>query len=166
MTRPLGRLHHVAMTVPNLDAAEAFYRDALGLAEISRKSWSGDARMDAILGVPSSAGRALVLSDGFVRFEFFEFTAPQADEECVPKLATRLGWMHVCLSVDDIAAVCATLHQQGMRFWMDPSRGPTGNLAVYGHDPFGNLIELTQFATRADQDPHARSESSEPPPLG
>jgi catechol 2,3-dioxygenase-like lactoylglutathione lyase family enzyme len=145
MMRPLGRLHHVAMTVPDLDAAATFYRDTLGLAEIRRKSWNDDARMDAILGVPDSAGRVMFLSDGVMGFEFFEFTAPEAGERAAPTSATQPGWMHVCLRVDDLAAVYASLREKGMSFWTEPSLGPTGNIAVYGRDPFGNLIELTQF---------------------
>jgi len=146
MTYSLGRLHHVAMTVPDLDLAAAFYRDALGLAEVRRKSWSKDARMDAILGVSDSAGRIMFLSDGVMGFEFFEFSAPAGSGERLPRPATQLGWMHVCLRVDDIAAVWAKLREKGMSFWTEPSLGPTGNIAVYGRDPFGNLIELTQFA--------------------
>lgn len=149
MTRPLGYLHHVAMTVPDLDLAAAFYRDALGLDEVRRKSWSEDARMDAILGVPGSAGRVMFLSDGVMGFEFFEFSAPEGRSEASPASATQLGWMHVCLRVDDIAAVCDKLREKGMSFWTEPSLGPTGNIAVYGRDPFGNLIELTQFAKDA-----------------
>lgn len=145
-TTQLGSITHVALTVHSLDIAEAFYKGAVGMKEVYRKSWRGDVRMDGILGVPGSAGRILLLTDGAMGIEFFEFSCPQVAVES-PREAYRPGWMHICLSVGDIAAAHERLLAAGMKFNCVPSRGPTGNWATYGRDPFGNLVELVQYAS-------------------
>ena len=145
MAHQTGSIHHVGLTVPNLDVAEAFYKEALGLCEVYRKSWGpGDARMDAILDTPESSGRILFLSDGRTGLELFEFIAPSPDSRFEPH-ATQLGWMHIALEVQDIGRAYDKLSALGMSFKNPPSVGATGNAATYGRDPFGNLIEIVQF---------------------
>jgi catechol 2,3-dioxygenase-like lactoylglutathione lyase family enzyme len=135
---------HVAITVPDLDLAEAFYIEGIGFKEIYRKSWANNTRMDNILGVPNSSGRILFLSDGNMGLELFEFTTPEIETSPTPPPATRYGWMHIAFKVKDIFSVCLRLKGFGFVLNVEPTKGPTGNWATYGRDPFGNLIELIQ----------------------
>ena len=146
MTSQLGSITHVALTVHSLDIAEAFYKDAVGMKELYRKSWRDDVRMDGILGVPESAGHILFLTDGAMGIEFFEFSSPKVPEEAARE-PYRPGWMHICLRVGDIVAAYERLSAAGMKFNCVPSKGATGNWATYGRDPFGNLVELVQYAS-------------------
>ena len=149
MAEPEGTIHHVGLTVTDLNLAERFYKDGLGLSEVYRKSWGPeDGRMDAILETAGSSGRILFLTDGRMGVELFEFTTP-CRTFSEPQYATQLGWMHIALEVQDIDAACARLAASGMSFKHPPSIGESGNAATYGRDPFGNLIEIVQYgATR------------------
>ncbi|MEI4486673.1 VOC family protein [Frigidibacter sp. MR17.14] len=139
------RFDHVAISVPDINAAEAFYAGALGLAEKSRKTWAaGDARMDAILGLTNSAGKKLLLTDGRVDLEIWEFTAPLEAVEARARRVSEHGITHFGLQVRDIATTIKRLSSAGFTLHTEPTLGPTGNWATYGRDPFGNVIELVQ----------------------
>lgn len=142
---PTFRFDHVAISVPDIAAAEHFYAGVLGMRERSRKSWEpGDLRMDAILGLKDSAGHKLLLTDGRFDLEIWEFTQPFEALQDPNKPVSARGITHFGIQVRDIAGTCERLVDAGMVLHTPPSLGPTGNLATYGRDPFGNVIELVQ----------------------
>ncbi len=51
------------------------------------------------------------------------------------------GWNRFVLAVDDLAALVATLKQQGVSFRNDIVKGPGGQ-QILCEDPSGNVIEL------------------------
>ena len=55
------------------------------------------------------------------------------------------GWNRFVLPVDDLAALVATLKQQGMNFRNDIVKGPGGQ-QILCEDPSGNVVELFQAA--------------------
>ena len=55
------------------------------------------------------------------------------------------GWNRFVLEVGDLAALVATLKQQGVRFRNDVVSGPGGR-QILCEDPSGNVIELFQPA--------------------
>jgi glyoxylase I family protein len=138
------RLDHVALSVPDLDAAIGFYSGVLGLVVERRKTWCDDPRMDAILDLPGSAGRQAVLSDGHFSIELWEFTSPSEQAQDPDRPASRPGISHLAVVVRNIAEMHSRLSTAGARFHTPPLTGPTGTIATYARDPFGNIVELVQ----------------------
>ncbi len=150
MRQVIRGLHHVGISVPNLDVARAFYVGLLGLKEVKYGRWSkGDQRMDAILGLVNSAGEKLLLESPNLRLEFWRFEHPPAATQSPDRPVCDHGITHLCLEVQDLLALHAVLVAAGVKFLSEPSVGPTGSVAVYGRDPFGNAIEFFQASSNS-----------------
>jgi methylmalonyl-CoA/ethylmalonyl-CoA epimerase len=94
------RIDHLAVAVPDLDAALAFYRDALGL-ELQR-----------VEDVPREGVRVAFLPIGEGHIELVQ---PTRDDTGIVKWMAKhgAGMHHVCIAVPDIEAVLARLAAHG-----------------------------------------------------
>jgi catechol 2,3-dioxygenase-like lactoylglutathione lyase family enzyme len=107
------RFDHVGITVPDLDAAAAFFR-GLGFEEEGRASMAGEF-VDTVIGIPDSRSRIVTRrlpGDGF-RVELSCFDWPHHEPGSPNALANELGLRNVCFEVDDIDAVLEWLAGQG-----------------------------------------------------
>ena len=132
----IGRLNHVAIAVPDLDAAAAQYRDTLG----------------AVVGAPQAE------PDHGVTVIFIEL--PNTKIELLHPLGEGSpiagflaknpggGIHHVCYEVDDILAARNRLKEQGARVLGsgEPKIGAHGKPVLFLHpkDFCGTLVELEQ----------------------
>ncbi|MCY3880125.1 MAG: methylmalonyl-CoA epimerase [Rhodobacteraceae bacterium] len=131
----IGRLNHVAIAVPDLDAAASCYRDGLG------------AKVSAPEDFPEF-GVTVV----FVELENtkVELLAPLGDSSPIAGFLQRRGGglHHLCYEVADIETARAQLLKQGFRILGDgPARpGAHGKPVLFLHpDGFdGTLIELEE----------------------
>ncbi len=135
----IGRLNHVAIAVPDLEAAATLYRDTLG----------------AIVSAP------VPLPDHGVTTVFVEL--PNSKVELIHPLGEaspiaaflernpRGGIHHVCYEVPDIRAAIHVMQARGMTVIGDgePSTGAHGLPVVFLHpkDFCGTLIELEEVAS-------------------
>lgn len=131
----MGRVHHVAVVVRDLDAALGFYRDILGLP------------LELVLPVPDDRVRIGFLPVGESKIELVE---PTDDTSGVARfLAARgEGFHHVCLEVPDIAAALDLLSAQGVEL-IDraPRPGADGPVAfIHPRSAHGVLVELVEAA--------------------
>jgi methylmalonyl-CoA/ethylmalonyl-CoA epimerase len=133
----IGRLNHVAIAVPDLAAASALYRDALG------------ARVSGPLAVP---GHGVTVA--FVELENtkIELIEPLGEHSPIGKfLAEKPGGAihHLCFEVADIFASREQLKQAGARVLGDgrPKIGAHGKPVLFlsPKDFAGTLIELEQI---------------------
>ena len=129
-------LDHIGVAVQNIDAALAFYRDALGL------------HVEAPEDVLSQHVRAHFIPVGSAAIELLEATAPQS---AIARYVERRGpgIHHVTLRVDDIAAALAHLKARGVRLVDEsPRPGADGALVAFVHpaSAHGVLVELKQPA--------------------
>jgi glyoxylase I family protein len=133
-------LHHVAVGVPDLDAGLAFYVDGLGAELLWRSVMDGN-RPDAdrVIGIDGVTADVAMLRLGAVNVELWAYRSPAPEDFRSP--ANGLGYPHIALSVTDIEAEHARLAEAGMTF-VGPPVVVGFAKAVYGRDPFGNLIEL------------------------
>ena len=127
-------LDHIGIAVSNLEAALAFYRDALGLD------------IDAPEEVASQRVRAHVIPAGAAALELLEATA---DDSPIAKYVAKRGpgLHHITLRVDDIAAALAQLKARGVRLIDEaPRPGAHGSLVAFIHpaSAHGVLVELKQ----------------------
>ena len=127
-------IDHIGIAVGELDAALAFFRDALGL------------ELDAPEEVPSQRVRAHFLQAGEAAIELVE---PTADDSPIAKFVSKRGpgIHHVALRVDDIVAALAELKAKGIRLIDDtPRPGAHHSLVAFIHpaSTHGVLVELKQ----------------------
>jgi methylmalonyl-CoA/ethylmalonyl-CoA epimerase len=131
----LGRIHHVAVVVRDLDEALGFYRDTLGLP------------LELVLPVPTDRVRIGFLPVGESRIELVE---PTDDTTGVARfLASRgEGFHHVCFEVPDLATALDTLARQGVELIdREPRAGADGPVAfIHPRSAHGVLVELVEAA--------------------
>ena len=132
----IGRLNHVAIVVPDLEAASASYKGTLG-AEIS-----------APLDLPSHGVRTIFVELLNTKIELLH---PLGEDSPIAKFLEKNpggGMHHICYEVDDIYAARDKLECDGMRVLGDgePSNGAHDKPVLFLHpkDFSGTLIELEQ----------------------
>lgn len=133
-------LDHIAIAVPDLDAAVATFCTDLGL------------HLDHREDVPSAKTRTA----------FVPVSGPTAIELVTPlngegAIATSLekrgpGLHHLCFRTDDIEGDMARLREKGWRFTTDaPTAGAHGTRVAFIHprSSGGVLLELAEYPTEA-----------------
>lgn len=129
----LGRVHHVAVVVRDLEAALGFYRDMLGL------------ELETVLPIPSDGVTIAFLPVGATKIELVEPTDPTTG--VARFLETRgEGFHHVCFEVPDIDAALTRLAIDGVQL-IDTSarKGAEGPVAfLHPRSCHGVLVELIE----------------------
>jgi methylmalonyl-CoA/ethylmalonyl-CoA epimerase len=132
----LGRLNHVAIAVPDLEAASAVYRDVLG-ASVSPPQ-----------PLLEHGVTVVFIDTGNSKIELLE---PLGDASPIAAFLARNpsgGMHHVCYEVDDILAARERLTAAGARVLGDgePKSGAHGKPVLFLHprDFMGTLVELEQ----------------------
>jgi len=132
----IGRLNHVAIAVPDLDAAAAQYRDILG-ATISEPQPEPDHGVTVIfVELPNTK---------------IELLHPLGEGSPIAAFLAKNpsgGMHHICYEVDDIRAARDRLKDGGARVLGDgePKIGAHGKPVLFLHpkDFNGTLVELEQ----------------------
>jgi len=138
------RLHHMGMTVSDLDRSVAFYGDVFGLP------------LDGEFAVPAefalqvsrvnAACRGAFLKVGDAVLELLEYR--DADGRPYELGNGDVGAAHPCFEVEDLDAAYARLQALGADCFTEPLPIDEGDLAgyrwLYFKDPDGIVVELFQ----------------------
>lgn len=148
-------VHHVALSVPDMDVARRFYIDLLGAQEISSSSWEpGNDFVEDIIGLRDCKGSQLLLRLKNTYVELFEFSQPRAAPQDPDEPVNRFGYTHFGIEVDDIHAIYERMLAAGIRFHCAPKHvgdaverdgKRIGFWSTYGRDFFGNVFELMEI---------------------
>ncbi len=132
----IGRLNHVAIAVPDLEAGARPYRGALG------------AFVSAPQALPDHGVTVVFVELPNTRIELLE---PLGDESPIAGFLKKNpagGMHHICYEVDDILAARDVLKNSGARVLGsgEPAIGAHGKLVLFLHpkDFCGTLIEIEQ----------------------
>ncbi|MCF6231523.1 MAG: methylmalonyl-CoA epimerase [Rhodobacteraceae bacterium] len=132
----IGRLNHVAIAVPDLDAAAAQYRATLGAKVGPPKDEPAHGVTVVFIDLPNTK---------------IELLYPLGDNSPITAFLAKNpsgGMHHICYEVDDIIAARDHLLSQGARVLGggDPKIGAHGKPVLFLHpkDFQGCLIELEQ----------------------
>ncbi|MBL8700480.1 MAG: methylmalonyl-CoA epimerase [Alphaproteobacteria bacterium] len=132
----IGRLNHVAIVVPDLEAAARTYRDTLG------------ARVSAPVDLPAHGVTTVFVELDNTKIELLH---PLGATSPIAKFLAEHpagGMHHVCYEVDDILAARDRLRASGARVLGDgePKTGAHGKPVLFLHpkDFLGTLVELEQ----------------------
>lgn len=156
-----GVMHvdHVALTVPDLDAAVHFYGEVLGAIELYRM---GPFDAEALPAMPDGtdwtaahlniAGARLnfvMMALGTnLMLELFRYERPYDARQTSPRNCD-IGASHIALKVENLDDALAFLRERGVKVMAGPiviDSGPCAGLRVnYFLDPFGNQLELVEY---------------------
>jgi len=131
----LGRLNHVAIAVPDLEAATAMYRDVLG------------ASVSAPQGLPEHGVTTVFVNLDNTKLELLHPLGDASPIAGFLKKNTAGGIHHICIEVDDIEAAVTQLREKGIRCLSEKTRiGAHGKPVMFLHpkDCNGVLVELEQ----------------------
>jgi len=146
-------IHHVGITVRDLDVSVAFYHDLLGLPfAIAPTPWFEGPNLARGLGVESPASLRVALFEigrGATWLEILEYRSPRSHSDRALD-QNDIGAGHVAIHVDDIEATFLNLQARGIVFNSTPAFVDDGPLAgwrwVYFRDPDGHMLELVEVA--------------------
>lgn len=149
-------IHHIGITVPDLDAAIEFYNGVLGLEFVNEPSpVFDDPGLGPAVGVPGGALRQVSLGLGDAVVELLEYTEPPAPNER-PLPQNGVGAQHLAFLVEDAEAKKRELEAHGVEFLSEVNVVDEGVLAgwrwVYFRDPFGIVLELVEVAYTEPQE--------------
>ena len=132
----IGRLNHVAIAVPDLEAATALYRDTLGAAVSQPQAEPAHGVTVVFVELPNTK---------------VELLAPLGEGSPIAAFLAKNpsgGIHHVCYEVDDILAARDRLKASGARVLGDgePKIGAHGKPVLFLHpkDFTGTLVALEQ----------------------
>jgi methylmalonyl-CoA/ethylmalonyl-CoA epimerase len=132
----IGRLNHVAIAVPDLEAASAMYRDTLGATVGAPQDEPDHGVTVVFIELPNTK---------------IELLYPLGENSPITGFLAKNpsgGIHHVCYEVDDILAARDKLSESGARVLGDgtPKIGAHGKPVLFLHpkDFTGTLVELEQ----------------------
>ncbi len=131
----LGRLNHVGVATPSIDASIAMYRDLLGADAIGEP-----------FDLPAQGVKVCFIDAPNTQIELIE---PYDVSSPIAGFLAKNpagGQHHLCFEVADIHAAIADLTAKGARVLGSPRIGAHGTLIVFVHprDMGGVLIELME----------------------
>jgi methylmalonyl-CoA/ethylmalonyl-CoA epimerase len=136
----IEKLNHVAVVVADIDAALAFWRDALGL------------ELSGVKNMPEQKSKIAFLPLGGSEIELVQPTDP--DSGIAKYLAKRgPGMHHLCLEVRDLDGTLRRLKEKGIRLTSEaPMTGADGRRMIFVHPESagGVLVELYESGEFAE----------------
>lgn len=173
-TKPSGlpgfsHVEHIGLTVPDLNAAVAFYTEVMGGAELYRLGPFDAAQMphsadgrdwtESYLNVAGAQFTIAMLQFGpGMMLELIEYDKPDT-RRTVPPVNADVGAHHITLRVENIDRAISYLRSKGVSLMDGPvivDSGPVAGLKwIYFLDPWGNTMELYEhgdlpFEKKAD----------------
>lgn len=149
----IAGVNHIGLTVPDIDEAEAFFRDVLGCQTATSFGPFRDDEgtfMQDLLDVDPRAviNRITLMRCGFgSNIELFDYDAP--GQATVRPRNSDIGGHHIAFYVEDIAAVADDLKARGIRTLLGPlpvDQGPAaGQTILYFYAPWGLQLEAISY---------------------
>jgi len=132
----IGKLNHVAIAVPDAEAAGKIYKDTLGATVTGKVAQPDHGVWTVFVELPNTK---------------IELIEPLGDNSPIAAFLAKNpkgGMHHVCYEVEDIHAACAQMKKMGATITGtgEPRIGAHGKPVVFMHpkDFSGTLIELEQ----------------------
>lgn len=146
MAFKLGRMNHIGVVTPDMDASIAFYRDVMGATDITEPMvMESQLLRVCFVNTPGENGTA------GTQVELLEPTSPESP---VAKwlLKNPLGGQHhICFEVPDIYEAKAWFESLGKQVLGEPRIGAHGTLIFFVHprDMGGQLTEIMESPKEA-----------------
>lgn len=130
--------HHVAVRVPDFEAAKRWYVEKLDFRVIHEWPYA-DQKLAYVGPATDDAFYVELLGDGEPK------PIPKPVYTDLGDSLRLAGYHHFCLNVADMDASVAEMRRRGVTIVTEPFELPViGRRLAFIADPFGNLIELAQ----------------------
>lgn len=136
-------IHHVAIGVDDIEKAIDFYSGALGFEVVQQSTMDRRPQVDAAIGLQDVQAKMAMLKAPNAFIELWEYSNPAPKD--LRSRPCDLGYPHMALQVTDIEAEYSRLESKGMTFVGEVVHFGEMSSAIYGRDPFGNVIELYEI---------------------
>ena len=136
----LGRLNHVGIATPSIDASIAHYRDVLGATVISEP-----------FDLPAQGVRVCFVDAPNAQIELIEPLGEASPIRAFLEKNPLGGQHHLCFEVPDIHEAKAWFEAKGARVLGEPRIGAHGTLIFFVHpkDMGGVLTEIMESPRQA-----------------
>jgi glyoxylase I family protein len=140
--------HHPGLVVPDLEAAQRFYHEALGFEYIREYGWdeSDSETAEQVIDVAGSTTRCVLMKCGNCFLELFQYLTPAPQGDPMQRRACDYGIAHLAFQVLDIDTVFDRFVATGGVVHNRPVKSGEA-WSTYARDPFGNMIELMQLGS-------------------
>jgi catechol 2,3-dioxygenase-like lactoylglutathione lyase family enzyme len=145
-------MHHIGITVPDIEEGIAFFKKIFGAIEVFRTGAFNvdDGFMSGKLGAaPHSRIKDLVFlrCGNGTSVELFEYDGE--DKKAAQKRSSEVGGSHICFEVEDVVASADRLKSLGVEMLDGPNLVDSGPLEgfhwVYFRAPWGQILEIASF---------------------
>jgi glyoxylase I family protein len=140
------QLHHINLTAPDPAPMAAFYRDVLGLDDITA-TWGAENRIEAQYGSPIA-----FVEDASARQLHLSTAAPDLLFTTGREINMVGPAGHIAFRVDDIDELKRRLDAAGVPYADYGEWAIRGWHQVFVHDPMGNVLEFHQVVGDAIDD--------------
>ncbi len=137
----MSSLSHVGITVSDIEASIRFYRDVVGMEELSRSRDAGGDWFDKLTENKGARFQVAHLGLGGFTLQLVEYQSAGGDRLALAH--NQIGNPHVCITVDDVEGKYAELEGSGVRR-LPFTHHPTGTRSFYVLDPDGVMVEFLQ----------------------
>ncbi|MBB3565038.1 catechol 2,3-dioxygenase-like lactoylglutathione lyase family enzyme [Rhizobium sp. BK512] len=158
MTNKVRGMHHIGITVPDIEEGISFFKAVFGAVEVFRTG-PFDVDQDFMENKLGAARHSKIRDLVFLRcgngtsVELFEY---EGESVSAPKRSSEVGGMHLCFEVDDVDAAADRLRDQGVELLDGPNLVDAGPLAgfnwIYFRAPWGLILEVASFTRLGYED--------------
>lgn len=134
-------VHHVGITVGDLDRSVDWYCTNFGLREIVRNHLEGDV-ISKQTDLPGTEIDVALLAGSNTIVELLCYGSPAGRPYTLR--TCDVGAAHVCIVVGDLDATCREMRSRGVEFHAEPCSLIGNERMVYVRDPDGIMVELLQ----------------------
>ena len=136
----IGKLNHVGVATPSIDASVAMYRDVLGATSITDK-WA----------MPEQGVWVCFVNLPNSQIELIEPYGEKSPINAFLEKNPKGGQHHVCFEVEDIIAARDEMKARGATVLGEPRIGAHGTPVIFVHpkDMGGVLVELMETPKEA-----------------
>lgn len=152
MAEKIYGMHHIGITVPDIEEGIAFFKAVFGAIDVFRTG-AFDVDEQFMSGRLGAAAHSKIRDLVFLRcgegtsVELFEYEGE--DKNARPPRPSEIGGMHLCFEVDDVFASAERLKAQGVDVLEGPNRVDSGPLKgfdwIYFRAPWGQVLEVASF---------------------
>ncbi|MEK9868108.1 MAG: VOC family protein [Gammaproteobacteria bacterium] len=138
-------IHHVAVGVSDIERAVKFYSEAFGFEVVQRSEFDSQELVDRAIGLTNAKAKMAMLKAPNAHLEVWEYSHPEPKD--LRSRPCDHGYPHFALQVEDIEEEYKRLQSHGMTFVGEVVHFGDTSSAIYGRDPFGNVIEIYEIKT-------------------
>jgi len=138
-----SRVDHVGLTVRDMDAAVAFYRDVVGMEVALDREFGPE--LGRVIGVPGGAARIVHMRLGDSVVELFAYHHPAGRARRTDFQPADLGLTHIGFRVDDFWGTYRRLQERGVRFLGEAIEIRPRVYVAYFYGAEGEICEIREI---------------------